>query len=332
MAASNFVTAFPTPTLTLIASATSPPTYSTILVARTQLSGNAASIHSNGGDGIHGHLSLTISAAEYGLITGGTPFVVPVNPPLNPVHPPGATAAQIAELNRQHAAAQRVHRIYHEVDNALKNQIIAATHHAYLRAISHPVFGLGTRTCLEVIEHLMVNYGTISQADLDDNAVRMKKAWNPPTPIEELFTQLEEGRAFAIAGGDPISATAAIRLGYNLILATGVFEIPSREWRNKAAADKTEANFLIHYRAADKDRRLTLTTSTAGFHAANQAQSPPPTPMSSYCWTHGYSKNLSHTSKTCNKKAANHQDDATATHTMGGSTKVWTARVPKSDV
>jgi hypothetical protein len=41
-----------------------------------------------------------------------------------------------------------------------------------------------------------------------------------------------------------------------------------------------------------------------------------------YCWTHGSSQNISHTSMTCNRKQTNHQDEATVTNKMGGSTKV----------
>jgi predicted RNase H-like nuclease (RuvC/YqgF family) len=38
----------------------------------------------------------------------------------------------------------------------------------------------------------------------------------------------------------------------------------------------------------------------------------------SYCWSHGYQVDKSHTSATCNMKKNGHQDAATKIYTMGG--------------
>jgi hypothetical protein len=46
------------------------------------------------------------------------------------------------------------------------------------------------------------------------------------------------------------------------------------------------------------------------------------TPSSGYCWTHGSSRNRRHTSVSCKNKHADHQDAATFTNKMGGSTEV----------
>jgi hypothetical protein len=76
-----------------------------------------------------------------------------------------------------------------------------------------------------------------------------------------------------------------------------------------------------------------LATSQAALTAAIQGQAnaishptnttPAPTVARSYCWTHGSSRNLRHTSATCNNKADDHQDTATLNNKMGGSEKVW---------
>jgi hypothetical protein len=111
---------FPTVTVTLIASPIISPSYATICITQTELSRNTASIHSNSDSDIHGHLALTIPPAEYSTITtGGHIFDAPVNPPIAPVHPPGATAPQITEINRQHKEDQAVFYTYYDVDQAL---------------------------------------------------------------------------------------------------------------------------------------------------------------------------------------------------------------------
>jgi hypothetical protein len=81
--------------------------------------------------------------------------------------------------------------------------------------------------------------------------------WNLPTPIDKLFTQLDDGVRFATAGNEQPSTPTVIRLGYNIIHQTGLFEVPCRDWRSKPEATKTLANFILHFRAADQDRRLT---------------------------------------------------------------------------
>jgi hypothetical protein len=53
--------------------------------------GNAASIYSNGGSVIRDHLALIIPQTKYGTITGGIPFIAPINTPIQPVHPISAS-------------------------------------------------------------------------------------------------------------------------------------------------------------------------------------------------------------------------------------------------
>jgi sensor domain CHASE-containing protein len=63
--------------------------------------------------------------------------VAPVNPPQQPYHPPGATGNQITESNHQHLEQKQVFQKYHQVDQALQNQIIAAVPDVHIRALKH---------------------------------------------------------------------------------------------------------------------------------------------------------------------------------------------------
>jgi hypothetical protein len=349
LTAASITASFPNPILSAIATITSPPTYATIRLAQTQLNANATTVPSYAGDGIHGHLALTLAPAAYLQVSGNMPFIPPVLGLINPIHPVGATAAQISEINRVFYDDQVTFRTYQETDKALRNQLLLALPSDYLRELADPELGLGGVSCLAILTHLWTTWGTITQIELDANALRMAAPWNPPTPIDKLFTQLDDGVRFATAGNDIPSTPTVIRLGYNIIYATGLFEVPCRDWRSKPEADKTLANFTTHFRAADQDRRLTTTTHSAGYHGANAAQqapaksrsvTPPPTnpstapaaprvdtrPHSSYCWTHGYLRNPKHTSLTCNFKGANHRDEATADNMLGGSTAKFEPR------
>jgi len=326
---------FPVKVLSPIATSIAPPSYATIQLAQTQLNSNATSVPSQGGDGVHGHLALTVTPARYAeLSNGNVAFVAPINPPIDPVHGANATAFQIAENIRQHKAQLTTFRTYHDVDKALRNMLIDAVHPVYIRALYDTSVGFGNVTTLQLLTHLWTHYGVITQDELDANNARMSQAWSPPTPIEVLFTQLEEGVIFATAGGEVPAPAAVVRMGYNIVEATGLFETPCREWRKLPPAQKTMAEFQILFRQADTDRRRNITSSSAGFQGANKATTQPPATLApvittlknialGYCWTHGCSKNVKHTSVTCKNKADGHQDDATISDKKGGSTKIW---------
>jgi hypothetical protein len=57
------------------------------------------SVHSNDSGGLHGHLTLSVTAAKY-LTVAGVAFPAPVAPPANAVIPVGATAAIIGDTVR----------------------------------------------------------------------------------------------------------------------------------------------------------------------------------------------------------------------------------------
>jgi hypothetical protein len=66
------------------------PSYNSIHVAISQLNANAASVPSSGGDGILGHLVLTLGNAAYAKISMGNVDHLPPAPPTDaPVIPAG---------------------------------------------------------------------------------------------------------------------------------------------------------------------------------------------------------------------------------------------------
>jgi hypothetical protein len=274
--AADLKAAFPTVILTPVGTLSDPPTYATIRQIQVELNGNARSVHSNGGDGILGHLALTLPPAKYNALSAGNvPFVPPVNPPPSPVHPAQATAPQISEANRQHLVNQDVFRTYNNVDAALRSQLIAATPAPYLAAIRDADLGFGGLSCLNILTHLHTAYAIITAQDLEDNLARMTAPWNPPTPLEILFTQIDDGALYADAGGDPVSDAFKARKLAAILFNSARFPINHREWRAKAPNEQTYSNAKIHFRKADLDRRkLEMTSGSAGYHGgtANQAE------------------------------------------------------------
>lgn len=352
---------FPNPVLTPIGTTTVKPNWTSLHLLQREINANASSIYSNLGGGLHGHLTLTIDANAY-LALAGVAFAVPIAPPDDPVLPANPTGPQITEANRIHLSAQKAFQRYHDADKALVRLIIAATPPAYIDALNDPDYGYATVTCLTMLEHLKTTYGRITIAEKDANYQRMTTPWHPPSPIETLFTQLALGARLAAAGGEPLNDTQVARIGYNLILQTGLFPDACREWRLKDELLQTYAAFKTHFRRMEADRLESLTSASAGYQGAAHhvdnvptlpstlqadmaelalyraasvanaitARHPPASnsnvaPPLSYCWTHGASRNTRHTSATCKNKSEGHQDTATLTAQQGGSTKVWTS-------
>ena len=188
--AAAITASFPIPVLSPIATKTSPPTYASIRLAQTQLNSNATTVPSHEGDGVHGHLALTLTPAAYLLRSGSIPFVAPVNGPRQPIHPAPSTAAAIAEINRLFYDNQSTFRTYQETDKALRNQILAAIPADYLRGLADPELGLGGVTCLTILTHLWATWGKITQIELDANALRMQTPWNPQRPLTSCSPNL----------------------------------------------------------------------------------------------------------------------------------------------
>lgn len=341
---------FPKATLTPIASLSVPPTFLTLAIAQKELNANASSVHSTCGSGRHGHLALTISADAY-LALKGFAFLTPVAPVDDA--PAAGTTAQIAEANRRLLADQKIFNRYHNVDKALMKQLLAAIPPIYLDAVDDADFRFSNLTCFSLLQHLKEQFSQITISELQANTDRMATAWNPPTPINALFKQLKDGVRFAAPGHEPIGDLQVARIGYTILLQSGLFAEACREWRQKPIDTRTFATFQTHFCTWDMDRQEMATTGSAGYHGAAHVTAAPAPPSElalllaemaamqtqvaaltlansavnvpstlrrstptqqqhcGYCWTHGSSSDITHTSLSCHNRADGHLEAAT---------------------
>ena len=89
--------------------------------------------------GAHGHLGLTLSPRRYALIINA-----PYNRPTHPeqlIIPAGTTQHMARTIQDQHTERLRLFREVTGVENALKQQIVAAVEPQYLEAIRNQVTG-----------------------------------------------------------------------------------------------------------------------------------------------------------------------------------------------
>jgi hypothetical protein len=197
-------------------------------------------------------------------------FPVPANPGPSAAVVTGMTAAVIAETTRLHRYATQVYRTYHNVDQAIKKLIIESFDDAYLNALSDEIVGNANCTSLQLLTHLLTYYAMITPTELTQNYERLNTLYDPNQPIETLFQQIQDARAFAVAGGQPCGAAMIVNVAYTLVFNTWLFPDACRAWQSRAISAKTWAQFKIDFATAHREFRLTNQTAQQyGFHSAN---------------------------------------------------------------
>jgi hypothetical protein len=102
------------------------------------------------------------------------------------------------------------------------------------------------------------------------NYERLNTPYDHNLPIETLFQQIQDARAFAVAGGQPYGAAMIVNVAYTLVFNTGMFPDACRAWQARAIAGKIWAQFKIDFATAHREFRLTnQTAQQSGFHSAN---------------------------------------------------------------
>lgn len=261
---------FPHPELTAI---TDKPTIATVKLLRRKIFANARAIPSTAGGGNNGHLGLIMANAAY-VARAGVPFVEPVHPGPLPIHPPGATSAQITATNRQYDTNLAAQTLCVQVKEELRKQILAAVPKIYLPP-EDPNFGYADITPMAMMTHLNDTYGTMTQDEIEANRAKLDEPYNVDEGIESLWTRIADVQALAAAAGEPILDNAAIRLTLHVLEETGLFTQGCRDWHKKPVADQTMVNFRSHFNDEDNERRRLLTAQQAGYHGANQATETP---------------------------------------------------------
>jgi hypothetical protein len=201
---------------------TGEPIFEDLKVICRLLNTNSMSVASYEGGGRHGHLDIIMTNEEYFAIAVDV-LPVPGNPgPSAPVVA-GMAAAVIAETTRLHREATQVYCTYNNVDQAIKKLLIEAFYDAYLNALSDEVVGYANCTSLQILTHLLTYYAMIVPTELTQNYERLNTPYDANQLIETLFQQIQDARAFAVAGGQPYGAAMIFNVAYTLVFNTGLF-------------------------------------------------------------------------------------------------------------
>jgi hypothetical protein len=76
---------------------------------------------------------------------------------------------------------------------------------------------------LQFPTHLLTYYAMIAPTELTQNYERLNTPYDPNLPIESLFQNIQDARAFAVAGGQHYGAAMIVNVAYTLVFYTGLF-------------------------------------------------------------------------------------------------------------
>ena len=170
---------------------------------------------------------------------------------------------------------------------------------------------------------------------------------------------------FATSSGCPRDDAEVVCIGYNIVFQAGILKEACPDWTRMATADQTLEKLKRYFANREKERHDEVTaTPAAGYPGAaataNMVQTLTPAALSdlmtelalycsaaaanqairinsggpaitgnpipvSYCWSHGTSSYMAHTSATCHSMLNGHQDVATESTKLGEYKKVWSA-------
>jgi hypothetical protein len=125
---------------------------------------------------------------------------------------------------------------------------------------------------LGCFQTLFTNYAQIDNLAMDDVETNIRKQWDPNTPIESMYKQIQTNCDIAKMANQLYSAAQKLSFAYTLVFKTGMYFEACKEWDAKPAADKTWANFKLHFKEEQTclDRQQCM-TQQGGYHSANAA-------------------------------------------------------------
>jgi hypothetical protein len=113
------------------------PTYETIQELHLKLNENAVKVHSNLGNGLLGHLCVTVSPPIFNTLSA-TPFTLPINPGISPAFPDAATGPVMANIRQVFKEEFAEFKRCMDVCNAISALIIEVIEPVYLAALRLP--------------------------------------------------------------------------------------------------------------------------------------------------------------------------------------------------
>ena len=245
------------------------PTRDEIKRVLEQAQENAAAVPCELGGGNHGYLGITMTATEY-LNVASVEFINHTNPGSIPTIADTATQSQIAMAKEQHKKRLELFKEQRFLERAIRSQVVNAFEETYLIDLKQDHIGYNNVSIPNMFKHLNKYYGKITDADLLANKTNMSKPWDPDTPIQIIYKQIDEGTKFASLVSVHIPDKEKTAIGYQLVHNTGELTAACRDWRKTSDNLKSWTTFKEHFTAEYQDYKDDNKQTGTAAYKANQ--------------------------------------------------------------
>jgi hypothetical protein len=234
-----------------------------------RLNANFLSIPSNAGGGRHGRLGLLKTAGQYTAISP-TPFGAAADPGPVAIVLLGTDDIVAANMAHMYDEQKRDFNTHINCDEAGKKLILAAFPNMYTSALEDYLLGYSGVTVREFVQYIINTYSRIDPTRLSDCYTKMTRPYELHDPIKMLFTQIDDGVRYALAGGQPYGEAHYVNIAFLLILATQSLSLACAEYQRRVPNMQTWPLFKAFFTEAHRENCMSSQTALrSGYHTAN---------------------------------------------------------------
>jgi hypothetical protein len=234
-----------------------------------RLNANFLSIPSSAGGGRHGHLGLLMTAGQYSTISP-TPFGAAADPGPVALVLLGTDDIVAASTVRMYDEHKRAFNTHINCDKAGGELILTAFPNMYTSALEEYLLGYAGVTVRELVQYIIHTYSRIDPTQLADFYTKTTRPYDLQDPIETIFTQIDDGVRYALAGGQPYEEAQYVNIAFLLILAAQSLSLACAEWQRRVPNMQTWPLFKAFFTEAHRENRMISQTALrSGYHTAN---------------------------------------------------------------
>lgn len=226
------------------------PDYSSLYTLYKEVKANAASVHSDLGGGIHGHLGMVITPTSYTHLSA-TPWVDPVHPGSIVNIPAGTAQHQASHLRDVHNQALGLFQLADAVRTIITSQIKNAVEEDYLADEVNLTTGKFSSDLHTTIQNLFTEYGSVKPAFVQEKLQELQnKHYDPAVPLAATFARIEALVDLAETAKIPYTLEQRLAIAISIIEKTGKFGSALKDWYALAPDDHTWPRFKTHFKDA----------------------------------------------------------------------------------
>ena len=197
----------------------------------------------------------------------------PAAPQIYPVIPAGSTTSQREQLRAENSISRDFWaKAEHGRQIAVTIGAAALEDWTYAE-IDDPDEGLNSIQVVDLYNHIMDRYATISQSEIDTNLNTFNEGIDPSKTLAIYIRKQELCQEIAQDARVPIDESSMVTTGTKHAVSTGGMDEAWKTWKRKPLADQTWPNWKSHWTDAFQEKReLIKLTGTAFNGMANQAR------------------------------------------------------------